>query len=1208
MTSRNTHMEQVTKIDVDGMIHLLKEGFQQIRNRGGEINEADTRSLLITPVLDALGYSADHRRSEHSESGNRPDEICYSLPVTQNSGYASIILEAKPYNTDFDKPQQSGNRSSSPDRQIQRYLKQHSASGPNTLGILTDGQRWRLYNRAGTLTYKKGEVPVSPDINFVHEYDFGVFDETGQTKLKISDMPRKQQLLDFINTTTQGLLDTEMRTPLKMRRHTDRLFESLKNHSPDAIISQILSPNTPYNSAMIRDNIIKVIPALSGVYKDIYENDWENHAYIYGPVIESSNPPTLFEDSLGNPDNRMVVAAVKYEDSPGGIGRQDTAICARIFANTTNVNAALVFTYGVISDDITEARLAICVGGKVNMTAAFDPEYPLPSAKTAIENMLQLIQKQSTNLTSEKLLNPLAVTPLRQQFYKEVATWIGKLQQGKTLSQRQTILRHLIRMMFVWILKEENIIPPELFENAFIAKSMKVRRRYYHREVLSFLFHDRLNTPNDRRTTHPNPALNDAMIRVPFLNGSLFAKHDGDDQLFIAPELYWNTDEKNLGLFTILSRYHWTLDEHKPGESEQTLDPELLSNLFERLITPTETGEDPPDRQPDGTYYTPTDVTAEMVKDALAAAVCSYVPSHITNADLLELFGDPNTPPPLMTPEEHYRLIKRINELRIFDPAVGSGAFMFSALIALKTALDKLDGDKSSRTTDIIKRQLFGQDKNSLAIQITRLRLFIAIKANEKDLVQNVPLPNLEARIICADTLETIAHSGWRPESAGGLEVSIPGLMSTLTALAQNRSQWFDAHTEDDKTKLRESDQALRSDFQALLKNAGAFASRELKGFADFPLFHPHPKPALTDSRLLFYESPWRGFDIVIGNPPYEKLPKEQYAYLSDNKLYRTTNVGNIYTLFCETALALAKPDGVITMIVPFSISFGQKQQSLRDIFDRYCQSINLRHYDNRPDTTFNASPTVKSHENRQRVTIVTGVLGNGIDTVIKSTGLQRWPAAERHQCLNQRLTIELPRLGKNVDLRISGQWPRIPTKEAAGMLRAIIKQKLTIEDYKSDTGETLCFPKTAYQFIASIPKDSVSPRSENSFTVKDMDVLRLVMAALNGHIALGWWWMYGDGFHLKPHDLTSLTIPDAWEQNPQPAIDIGQRLIEAIPECITEAKQQGGIWRNVNFYKKRDLIEKLDHLHIESLGLPVEPLLTHLRIMRSSSSYNYWG
>ncbi|MDE0317318.1 MAG: Eco57I restriction-modification methylase domain-containing protein [Candidatus Poribacteria bacterium] len=955
------------------------------------------------------------------------------------------------------------------------------------------------------------------------------------------------------------------------------------------------------------------MPALSGIQKDIYENDWENYAYTYGPVIESSDPPTLFEDGLGRPNNRMVVAAVKYNASPNGIGRQDTAICARIFAKTTNANAALVFAYSVVSEDITEARLAICAGGKVNMTAAFDPECPLTSAKSALEDMLQVIQRQSANLTFEKLLKPLTVAPLRQQFYKDVAAWVGKLQQGKTLSQRQTILRHLIRVMFVWILKEENIIPPEIFEDAFIAKSMKDQKLNYHREVLSFLFHDRLNTADEQRIMHPNPVLNDAMNRAPFLNGSLFAEHDGDNQLLISSKDYWNTDSENPGLFTIFSRYHWTVDEHLPGESEQTLDPELLSNLFERLITPTETGERPPDRHPHGTYYTPADVVMEMVKDALTAAIREYAPSHITDTELLELFGTPNAPLPHMSTGEHNRLMGRINELRIFDPAVGSGAFLFSALIALKTALDKLNKNKSSRTTDIIKRQLFGQDKNPLAIQITRLRLFIAIKANEKDLSGNDPLPNLEARIICADTLETIAHSGWRPESAGGLDANIPGLMGTLTALAQNRSQWFDAHTEDEKIKVRDIDQTLRQDFQSILKNAGDFASQELKGFADFSLFHTQPNPALTDARLLFYENPWRGFDVVIGNPPYEALNKSMNTLerdnLSEHKLYQTIKAGDLYTLFCETSLALAKPDGgVVTMVVPFSISFGQKQQPLRDIFERYSQSINLRHYDNRPDTTFNASPTVKSQENRQRVTIVTGVLGNGIDTVIKSTGLQRWPAAERHQCLNQRLTTELPRLGKNVDLRISGQWPRIPTKEAAEMLQAIIKQKITIEHYKSDTGETLCFPKTAYQFIASIPKDSVSPRSESLFTVKDMDVLRLVMAALNGHIAFGWWWMYGDGFHLKPHDLTSLTIPNAWEQNPEPAIDIGQRLIEAIPECITEAKQQGGIWRNVNFYEKRDLIEELDYLHIESLGLPVEPLLTHLRIMRSNNSYNYWG
>ncbi len=102
------------------------------------------------------------------------------------------------------------------------------------------------------------------------------------------------------------------------------------------------------------------------------------------------------------------------------------------------------------------------------------------------------------------------------------------------------------------------------------------------------------------------------------------------------------------------------------------------------------------------------------------------------------------------------------------------------------------------------------------------------------------------------------------------------------------------------------------------------------------------------------------------------------------------------------------------------------------------------------------------------------------------------------------------------------------------------------------------------------------------------------------------WWWVFGDAFHVKLYDLTSLTVPDAWTTNPQPAIDLGQRLIDAMPECLVEMLNHGTVWRNVNFHLKPKLIEELDRLHIAALGLPEEPLLTHLRIMRSSSSWNY--
>ena len=114
-------------------------------------------------------------------------------------------------------------------------------------------------------------------------------------------------------------------------------------------------------------------------------------------------------------------------------------------------------------------------------------------------------------------------------------------------------------------------------------------------------------------------------------------------------------------------------------------------------------------------------------------------------------------------------------------------------------------------------------------------------------------------------------------------------------------------------------------------------------------------------------------------------------------------------------------------------------------------------------------------------------------------------------------------------------------------------------------------------------------------------------MAVLNGHVGYGWWRVYGDGFHVNSYELTTITIPDSWAEDPQPAIELGQRLIDAMPECTTKHPREGIDWKNVDFHTYApDLIAELDRLHIAALVLPEEPLLTHLRIMRSCSSWNY--
>ena len=638
---------------------------------------------------------------------------------------------------------------------------------------------------------------------------------------------------------------------------------------------------------------------------------------------------------------------------------------------------------------------------------------------------------------------------------------------------------------------------------------------------------------------------------------------------------------------------------------------ELLSNLFERLIAPTEKGEAPL-RQPQGTYYTPADVADEMVKDALAAAVKNTAPPNMSEAQLLALFDGVDAPPPELTDAQKDALADRVAELRIFDPAVGSGEFLFSALLALQGAFRNLGRDADASPGRVIKEQLLGQDIHPLAVQIARLRLFIAITAAR---ATDEPLPNLEARIVCADTLETVANHEWRPDRPRRLDAADPELIAALTAVAENRARWFDAYTEDEKQRLLGRDAELRNALRFLLQRKGEIASPELERFAESEIFAATPDPARADARLLFYENPWRGFDIVIGNPPYEALsksmPPERIKTLEEDKRYQTTKIKDLYPLFCEAALALAKPDGgVVTLVTPLSIAFGQSEIAVRKIFEERCALINLRHYDNRLDTVFNASPTVKAPENRQRATVINAVLGRDQTPVVKSTGLQRWPAKERERCLARRPTTSQPRMGVGVDVQISDQWLRSPTEEVADMMRAILEQTRTVGSYRTSQASgnfRLAFPETAYQYISAIPANAVSPRRENAFSVEDGDALRLLMAVLNGHVGYAWWSQVGDGFDVKSvSDLGQLTVPDAWVANPEPAVALGERLIQAMPDCVTEKKNSGKVWRNVNFHLKPDLIEELDKLHIAALGLEGEPLLTHLRIMRSSSSWDF--
>ncbi len=963
-----------SSIDV---INKIKHNAEELRSYA--FSEADTIGHLIDPVLDYLGYPITQQRREGQAHQNRPDIVIWKSPEQMHLGQtATAIIEAKSLNTDL-----NGNgkaKQERPKEQIARYVTGYQHAGPNTFGILTNGDIWHIV------------LPMEHGHRTQLVSELRLLDEHPETA--VNDLRELKRILQQRPETLSPYGQSAAMTAARV------LTNAIADGSSPAEILRQLTDNPTYRTDL------KGQVNLKGKAAHAEQAYWDAYAYTTAGKVE------VEQTDLSHEALCVSVLRMKKADTEDDIAiyREDVATAASSFASTVSVNMSVVV---VIQPDKlgvpVNARVAVHGRGHTGMTAEFDPYTPPPFILRSIQRLYDQLRTE-TPVAETDIESVVAVKEVRQEFYEAVADgWMlrqyseakGSVQEK--LRYRESVLRHLIRTLFAWILKEEGKLPQEAFDQAFATKHAPGK---YHEQILIFMFQERLNIPEYHRKRHPIAAIQSALSSTRFLNGSLFAHHEYDDAFSLTDGEYFGTEPQQPGLFTILSAYDWTASEHTPTHSDRTIDPEVLSNLFENLIAVTETPATP-SRMPKGTYYTPTDVAKEMARDALMMATKDHAPNECSEEELLDLFGDSDLAE-FKYPTNH--LASRIENLRVFDPSVGSGAFPLSVMYAIRSALQKLGRDDADGqlTRRIISRQIHAQDINPMAVQITRLRLFIAIIAAEKN--NQLPLPNLEAKIVCANTLSTVPHQGWSPIATGELQDADANIIvDALKERASIFARWQEAHDEASKERLRTADAEVR----AKLKQAvgTGIAGPEASAFAEHPLLKPDAPPAQTDPRLLFYQENWQGFDIVIGNPPYEKIArgysadkKKQFRAQLNSKGYRTIAGNDLYTLITEAGLALTKPDGgVLTLIVPLSVCFEQNKRCLRELIERNSREIRLRSQDNAPDTIFGESP-VTTPANSQRNTILTVVTATGLDKPdILPPGANKWRKSERHLFLVDR-------------------------------------------------------------------------------------------------------------------------------------------------------------------------------------------------------------
>ena len=1144
--------------------------------------EADTITHLIDPVLAYLGYPASHQLRESQINKNRPDIVLWNKPfVHSGSEPANAILEAKPLNHDLEGKGES--RAERPKNQIRRYVNGYQHSRPGTYGILTDGNIWYMIQRAETESH-------APYI-FIDDW-----------KLLEGTKAEAASALEQVDLILKG--SQPVAAPLKLLKAYQKaqaICQAIADKKGPAEILHLLTNKTGHRATL--EGQVQLL----GKAKEAESSQWAQYAYTTAGRIKAEQGDLDHEAS-----SVAVMRATRAESADDEtLYREDTAIAAITFAKAVPLKMSVTLVVQPDSeDDPSTARLAVHYQGHTGMTSEFNPNTPAPMTLRTIQRIYDQLNKKAP-VMAKTLTDAVAARGVRQDFYKQIANGWTLRQQRKAKgaatqrhAYREAVLRHLIRTIFAWILKEDGKLPPEPFDEAFAKREASGN---YHDGILTFLFHERLNRQENERIAHTNSEINKALSDTRFLNGSLFSRHKHDHLLKLDDADYFGTNPNEPGLFTILNEYEWTASEHSPQSSDQTIDPEVLSNLFENLIAATMFGDEVPDRMPAGTYYTPSDVALEMVKDALASAVEGEAPKDWKRRDLVELFGDEETPIPEASAPARTNLVERIRNLTIYDPAVGSGEFPFISTLAIKSALRKLGvpDDNAILTRDIISRQIFAQDISPMAVQVARLRLFIAIIAAESGGGNHPPLPNLEAKIVCADTLATVADKKWTPIQSGTLQSTQEDVNKALLQLAEIRRQWQVAHDEATKESLRRQDDDARNNLRTMLR--GKMANQETTSFAQHPLLQPDAPPATTDARLLFYDDGRDGFDIVIGNPPYEDMykdlqadknstkeekqalsrkKKERRDNLVQNKKYTTTDGKDLYNLMAEAALALVKPTGgVVTLIVPLSICFGQDKKSLRQLFESRCNQIRLRCQDNRPDKAFHDSP-VESAESRQRTTIITARTGDE-NPRIEISGTNRWRKSERHEYLTSRQKSLVRSRGAGVEVNLDAQWERIPTKEVQDLISHMRLTKNKIRDL-SQTGENdyrISFPMSAMYFITATPPAELG-RDEMTFPIAKEEHFELAIAAANSHVAYVWWATYGDAFHIKANEMKTIAIPAPWLDDEDTNREV-RELARSLLQVIYKESEHAAIHRQARtLLKVVDDENKIEEAHALALSL----------------------
>lgn len=479
-------------------------------------------------------------------------------------------------------------------------------------------------------------------------------------------------------------------------------------------------------------------------------------------------------------------------------------------------------------------------------------------------------------------------------------------------------------------------------------------------DVFEPLFFGILNTkPEERETLFINKNWDIQLLEefsgIPYLNGGLFEADDVDKQ----PIDFSYTHFKDLMDF--FSQYNFTIDENDPDDSEVGIDPEMLGHIFENLLE---------DNKDKGAFYTPKEIVQYMCRQSVIQYLKTHEPSEQYADAIEQLINDGMVSPMLQSKSIATRFIQLLKEVKVCDPAIGSGAFPMGILYVLYHAIHHLHShaephgnfDSTQTKRDIIQNNIFGVDIEQGAVDIARLRFWLALVVNAD---KPQPLPNLDYKITCGNSLLSrypidapienvfVEYNKGKKEDEKMSLAKYKELVSDYANTSNHQTKELFRKTIENikrafKTELSKQFKERLAKLRGkviMLEGPTLFGERtkaekaELKKLKEKLNILEKEQEDIQTNKLYVDAFEWRfefpqlldengkftGFDIIIGNPPYNELRDLDLGMqtaLKSSRYYDYAKGGrlNMFQFFYPLAINVAMDNGIVSLITQNSI------------------------------------------------------------------------------------------------------------------------------------------------------------------------------------------------------------------------------------------------------------------------------------------------